>query len=79
MVSSGKFLGFVVRHRGIEIDPDKIKAIVELPPPKNLKQLRSLQGQLAYNRRFIANLLGKILPFTWLTKKNIPFKWYGEC
>jgi Reverse transcriptase (RNA-dependent DNA polymerase) len=37
MVSSGKFLGFVVRHRGIEIDPDKIKAIMELPPSKNLK------------------------------------------
>jgi Reverse transcriptase (RNA-dependent DNA polymerase) len=44
MVSSGKFLGFVVRHRGIEIDPRKIKAITELSPPKNLKQLRSLQG-----------------------------------
>jgi Reverse transcriptase (RNA-dependent DNA polymerase) len=60
MVSSGKFLGFIVRHRGIEIDPGKIKAIMELPPPKNLKQLRSLQGQLAYIRRFIANLSGKI-------------------
>jgi Reverse transcriptase (RNA-dependent DNA polymerase) len=60
MVSFGKFLGFVVRHRGIEIDPDKIKAIMELSPPKNLKQLRSLQGQLAYIRRFIANLSGKI-------------------
>jgi Reverse transcriptase (RNA-dependent DNA polymerase) len=44
MVSSDKFLGFVVRHRGIKIDPSKIKAITELPPPKNLKQLRSLQG-----------------------------------
>jgi Reverse transcriptase (RNA-dependent DNA polymerase) len=31
MVSSGKFLGFVVRHRGIEIDSDKIKAIMKLP------------------------------------------------
>jgi Reverse transcriptase (RNA-dependent DNA polymerase)/RNase H-like domain found in reverse transcriptase len=79
MVSSGKFLGFVVYHRGIEIDPGKIKAITELSPPKNLKQLRSLQGQLAYIRRFIANLSGKIQPFTRLTKKNIPFKWDGEC
>ncbi|PKU60958.1 putative mitochondrial protein [Dendrobium catenatum] len=47
-VSSGKFLGFIVRHRGIEIDPDKIQAIVEMPPPKTLRQLRSLQGRLAY-------------------------------
>jgi Reverse transcriptase (RNA-dependent DNA polymerase) len=37
MVSSGKFLEFVVCHRGIKIDPSKIKAIMELPPPKNLK------------------------------------------
>jgi Reverse transcriptase (RNA-dependent DNA polymerase) len=37
IVSSAKFLGFVVRHRGIEIDPGKIKAITELPSPKNLK------------------------------------------
>jgi Reverse transcriptase (RNA-dependent DNA polymerase) len=42
MVSSGKFLGFVVRHRKIEIDPGKIKMNLELPPQKNLKQLRSL-------------------------------------
>jgi RNase H-like domain found in reverse transcriptase len=34
---------------------------------------------LAYIRRFIANLLGKIQPFTRLTKKDIPFKWDGEC
>ena len=79
MVSSGKFLGFVVRHRGIEIDPSKIKAIQELPPPRNLKQLRSFQGRLAYIRRFIANLSGKIQPFTRLTKKDVPFQWDMSC
>ena len=47
-VHSGKFLGFMVRHRGIEIDPAKIKAIRDMPPPFNLKQLRSFQGSLAY-------------------------------
>lgn len=34
-VASGKFLGFVVRHRGIEIDPEKMKAILEMQPPKS--------------------------------------------
>jgi RNase H-like domain found in reverse transcriptase len=38
-----------------------------------------LQGQLTYIRRFIANLSSKIQPFTRLTKKDIPFKWDGEC
>ena len=45
-VSSGKLLGFIVSKRGIEIDPNKAKAIAEMPPPKNLKELRGLIGRL---------------------------------
>ena len=41
-VTSGKFLGFIVRHRGIEIDQSKIEAIQKMPEPKNLKELRGL-------------------------------------
>ncbi|XP_020084900.1 uncharacterized protein LOC109707778 [Ananas comosus] len=78
-VYSGKFLGFIVRYRGIEIDPAKIKAIMELPPPKNLKQLRSFQGRLAYIRRFISNLSGRIKPFSKLVKKDAPFIWDDDC
>ena len=55
-VSSGKFLGFVVRHRGISIDQSKIDAILNMPEPKNIHELKSLQGKLAYIRRFILNL-----------------------
>ncbi|PKU62781.1 putative mitochondrial protein [Dendrobium catenatum] len=74
-VTSGKFLCFVVRHRGIEIDPTKIKAILEMPPPKTLTQLRFFQGRLAYLRRFISNLSGRCQPFTVLCKKDAPFRW----
>jgi len=49
-VTSGKFLGFVVRHQGIKIDQAKVKAIPDMPEPKNLKELRGLQGRLAYIR-----------------------------
>jgi hypothetical protein len=55
-VQSGVFLGFVVRHRGIEVEPKKIKAILDMLAPQNLKELRTLQGKLAYIRRFISNL-----------------------
>ena len=41
-VTSGKFLGFVVRHRGIEVDQSKVDAIQKMPEPKNLRELRSL-------------------------------------
>jgi len=47
-VRSSVFLGFIVRHRGIEIEPKKITAILEMPPPQKLKELRTLQGHLAY-------------------------------
>eukprot|EP01018_Ginkgo_biloba_P033653 Gb_38596 [translate_table: standard] len=43
---SGKLLGFIVSRRGIEVDPAKVRAITEMPPPRNLKQLRSLQGKI---------------------------------
>lgn len=69
-VSLGKFLGFVVRHRGIEIDPGKIAAIQNMSPPTTLKELKSLQGKLAYIRRFISNLAGRCQSFSRLMKKD---------
>ena len=78
-VSSGKFLGFIVTSKGIHLDPDKVKAIQSMYPPKNLKELRCLQGRLAYIRRFIANLSGRCQPFTRLMKKGVSFVWDQAC
>ena len=47
-VSSGKFLGFIVTSKGIHLDPDKVKAIQGMQPLRTLKELRDLQGRLAY-------------------------------
>ncbi|XP_050944077.1 uncharacterized protein LOC103493258 [Cucumis melo] len=52
-VTSRKFLGFIVRHRGIKVDHSKIDAIQKMPSPKNLHELRRLQGRLAYIRRSV--------------------------
>ena len=68
-VASGKFLGFVVTSTGIHLDPEKVRAIQEMQPPRNLRELRGLQGRLAYIRRFISNLSGRCQPFTKLIKK----------
>ncbi|XP_022895322.1 uncharacterized protein LOC111409511 [Olea europaea var. sylvestris] len=78
-VTSGKFLGFVVRHRGIEIDQSKIEAIINMPEPRNVRELKSLQGKLAYIRRFISNLAGRCHPFNKLVKKDVPFEWDNAC
>jgi len=47
-VSSGKFLGFIITSKGIHRDPDKVRAIQGMQPPKTLKKLRGLQDMLAY-------------------------------
>ena len=43
-ITSRKLLGYIVSTKGIEVDPEKVKAIMEMPPLKNISQLRSLQG-----------------------------------
>src|SRR3954469_331317 len=58
-VSSGKFLGFIITSKGIHLDPEKISAIRNMEPPWSLKELRGLQGKLAYIQRFISNLSGR--------------------
>ncbi|KAL0462255.1 UNVERIFIED_CONTAM: hypothetical protein Slati_0113100 [Sesamum latifolium] len=74
-VTSKKFLGFIVRQRGIEIEQAKISAILRMPEPGNINELKSLQGKLAYLQRFISNLAGHCQPFSHLMKKDVPFKW----
>ena len=78
-ITSDKFLGFIVRPRGIEIDRSKIDAIQKMPEPRNIHELKSLQGKLAYIRRFISNLVGRCQPFSRLMKKDVPFKWDEAC
>ncbi|KAM1004105.1 hypothetical protein ACFX2C_004340 [Malus domestica] len=63
-VTSGKFLGFIVKHRVIEVDQSKIKAIQSMPEPRNMHELKSLQRRLAFIRRFISNLAGRCQPFS---------------
>ena len=52
-VMAGKFLGFMVSQRGIEVNLDKIQAIMELVPPKTVKEVQSLNGMVAALNRFV--------------------------
>ena len=45
-VSAGKFLGFIVNHRGIEANPDKIKVVLDMPPPSGIKEVQRLTGRV---------------------------------
>jgi len=78
-IASGKFLRFIMTSKGIHLDPEKVRAVQETQPPRNLRELRGLQGKLAYIRRFISNLSGRCQPFTKLMKKDVSFIWDDAC
>ncbi|XP_020421438.1 uncharacterized protein LOC109949730 [Prunus persica] len=79
-VSSGKFLGFMISHRGIEANPEKIKAIIDMERPKTTKNVQSLTGRVAALTRFISKATDKCVPFFKALKggkRNII--WTAEC
>ena len=71
------FLGFLVSHRGIEVNLEKIKAIMELAPPKTVKEVWSLNGKVAALNRFVLRAADKCLPFFCTLRKL--FEWTTKC
>ena len=53
-VLSGKLLSYIISQRGIKVDPNKARAIIDMPPPTIEKEVRGLLGRLQYISRFIA-------------------------
>ncbi|XP_027174611.1 uncharacterized protein LOC113774254 [Coffea eugenioides] len=78
-VTSGKFLGYLVSHRGIEANPDKVKAIQDMSPPRNIREVQRLNGRLAALNRFLSQSAEKALPFFKVLKKADQFAWTEEC
>ena len=76
-VTVGKFLGFMVSQKGIEANLDKIWAIMEMAPPRNVKEVQSLNGKIAAFTRFVLRAMDKCLPFFRTLKKS--FEWIAEC
>ena len=78
-VPAGKLLGFLVSHRGIEANPEKIKAIEAIRPPTRLKDVQRLTGSMAALGRFISRLGERALPLFKLLKKVDKFQWTKEA
>ncbi|XP_042415121.1 uncharacterized protein LOC122004273 [Zingiber officinale] len=60
---SGKFLGYIVTERGIEVNPSKVKALQDMTPPKNLKEAQRLTGRITALSHFISQSANRSLPF----------------
>ena len=76
-VTAGKFLGFMVSQRGIKVNTEKIQAIMELEPPRTVKEVQSLNGKIAALNRFVSRATDKCLAFFYTLRKS--FEWTDEC
>jgi hypothetical protein len=78
-VPSGKLLGFIIIHRGIEANPEKISAITKMKAPTCIKDVQKLTGCMAALNRFILKLGERGLPFFKLIKHLEKFVWTPEA
>ena len=76
-VASGKFLGFMASQRGIEANPEKVQAIINVTSPKTVKEVQKLIGRIAALNRFVSRVTDKCLPFFKTLKQA--FAWTDEC
>ena len=76
-VSAGKFLGFIVNSRGIEANPYKIKVVLDILPPSNIKDIQRLTGRIAALSHFVSKASDKCQPFFQVLKKA--FQWDAHC
>ena len=76
---SVEYLGHLISSEGIHAIPSKVKAVVEVPPPKNVNELRSFLGLINYYGKFIPNLASILHPLNNLLKSQTPWNWSKQC
>ena len=76
-VTTGKFLGFMVSQRGIEANPEKVHAIINMVSPRTVKEVQKLTGRIAALNRFVSRATDKCLPFFKTLKQA--FAWTDKC
>ena len=72
-VSASKLLGFLVHHRGINVDPAKVTTIVTMKRPTTVKELKSFLVRVFYIRRFVLGLASVTSELSKLLKKRVEF------
>ncbi|XP_052189925.1 uncharacterized protein LOC127799739 [Diospyros lotus] len=78
-VKSEKFLGYMITHRGIEANPEKVQAVIDMESPTSMKKVQSLTGRLTALGRFLSKYAERSLPFFKALKGGKNFQWTPEC
>jgi hypothetical protein len=73
------FLGHIITHGGIVVDPSKFQDVLNWNPPKNVPEIRSFLGFAGYYRRFIEGFSKIVKPLMSLLEKGKEFKWDDKC
>jgi hypothetical protein len=79
MVKQGIVRGHVISERGIEVDKAKVETVEQLPPPTDVKSLRSFLGHARFYRRFIKDFSKITKPLTHLLQKDVAFDFNEKC
>lgn len=69
----------LVHDRGIQIDPKKLQARRDMPPPNSLKKLQCFVGEVNYLRRLLPQLAAKALTLTCMLCEPVSFQWTSDC
>ena len=73
------FLGHVISDEGVSMDSQKIEAVVNWKPPKNVSEVRSFLGLAGYYRKFVEGFSRIAAPLTKLTRKDVKYDWVDAC
>lgn len=74
-----EYLGFIVDKHGVHTSPSKTKAIIDMPKPTNVSQLRSFLGMVNHYGKFVSKLTDRLAPFFPLLQKDHQWNWTLEC
>lgn len=73
------YLGYKVDRNGLHVDPTKVKAMLDLPTPTSVSEVRRIIGIFSWYRRFLPDFSSILAPITSLLKKNSKFVWNDNC
>ncbi|XP_064468401.1 uncharacterized protein K02A2.6-like [Ornithodoros turicata] len=70
-----KFLGHIVSDQGIKVDPEKLKAVIQLRPPQNVSEVRSFLGMVNHLAKFLPGLAEQSKPLRDLLRQDAMWQW----